>query len=256
MAERTAIGWTDHTFNPWLGCCKVSPGCQNCYALPIATRAGLDVWGPPSTTSRQVTSEAYWRTPIRWNRQARDAGRQHRVFCASMADVFEDHPDVRDARDRLWSLIAETEQLDWQLLTKRPENIGQMVPTNWTHTWPSHVWIGTSVEDQARAGERIPRLLDVPAAIRFLSCEPLIGPLTLHPYLGELQWVIVGGESGPRRRPMELDWLTDIVDQCESADLPVFVKQDSALYPERQGRIPDVLWALKEVPVHHVAATT
>jgi protein gp37 len=255
MAEHTNIEWTHHTFNPWMGCLKVSDGCGNCYAEADAKRYGYDVWGPAATKRRHLTGPRTWREPLQWDQDARSAGVRARVFCGSMCDVFEDHPDVVNARERLWELISETTNLDWLLLTKRPENIIRMIPTEWTlpGEWPSFVWIGTSVENQQAADERLPHLLAVPAVMRFLSCEPLLGPVDLRPWLDRLQWIIVGGESGPKHSPMDLSWMREIAEACQTAGVPRFTKQDSGRYPGRQGRIPGDLW-LHEYPTMEMAA--
>jgi len=166
-------------------------------------------------------SDATWRNPVRWNREADAAGRPALVFCASMADVFEDRRDLDASRDRLWSLIDETPWLVWQLLTKRPENAAAMVP--WVDVWPSNVWIGASVEDQRRADERIPVLRMLPAAVRFLSVEPLLEPVRLD--LDGIDWAITGGESGARARLCEVDWMRSVRDQCAEADVLLWVKQ-------------------------------
>lgn len=244
MGENTAIEWSDHTFNPWRGCQKVSPGCANCYAETMSHRNPevLGEWGPPHATERVIAAESYWRKPVAWNRAAAEAGRRDRVFCASLADVFEDAPQVAVARARLWLLIEDTPSLDWLLLTKRPENVNGMVPQWWAYEgWPPNVWLGTSVEDQERADERIPHLLGVPAAVRFLSCEPLLGPVDLRAEWIELEiqafgaagavpfprvdWVIVGGESGPGARPMHPDWPRNLRDQAVASGVPFFFKQ-------------------------------
>lgn len=254
MSEKTGIAWTDHTFNPWWGCIKVSPGCKHCYAETFSTRYGHDVWGPATTTTRRTFGLKHWLEPEKWNAESeRDAttgsglGRRHRVFSGSMCDVFEDHPMANATRDDLWGTIRLTPWLDWQLLTKRPENIASMLPSDWGDGH-ANVWLGTSVEDQERADERIHKLLDVPAKRRFLSCEPLIGPVDLSPLQiqhytdRQIHWVIVGGESGGDRRPMEIDWLAHIVGHCRVSGVPVFVKQDNAFKPDQRGRIPDDLW--------------
>ena len=225
MGTKTDIEWTDHTFNPWWGCLEVSPGCDHCYARELARRFGRQVWGPPHRTTRMVTSAAYWRQPLAWNRAAAAEGRRHRVFCASMADVFEYHPQLDAVRARLWELIAATPWLDWQLLTKRPMHIRRMLPSAWLEAPRANVWLGTSVEDQPRAELRIPHLVGVPARVRFLSCEPLLGPVDLEPWLGELHWVITGGESGPHARPCDPAWVRSLRDQCQSADVALFHKQ-------------------------------
>lgn len=191
MGENSAIEWTDHTFNPWWGCTKVSEACRNCYAETHAKRFSPGNWGP--TGRRKFFGDKHWSQPLKWNRSAEKAGTRRRVFCASMADVFEGlncgHPDEQSmerARNRLWELIDGTPWLDWLLLTKRPERIMSVVPIQWRApwegggpTWPDNVWIGTTVEDQATASERLPHLLRIPAVVRFLSCEPLLSPVDL-----------------------------------------------------------------------------
>lgn len=250
MSQKTGIAWTDHTFNPWWGCLKVSPGCKNCYAETLSSRYGHDVWGPVATTQRRTFGAKHWADPLAWNHAALAAGERRRVFSGSMCDVFEDHPTANAQRPLLWDLIRDTTSLDWQLLTKRPENIAAMLPADWGAGYPN-VWLGTSVEDQERAIERIPVLLKIPAAVRFLSCEPLIGPVDLSGFyeLGvpNVDWVIVGGESGANRRPMELAWLERIVTQCRITTTAVFVKQDGAFKSDQRGRITDEFW-VREFP--------
>lgn len=182
MAENSKIEWCDHTFNPWTGCTKVSPGCDHCYAEGWAKRSGLVKWG--AGQERRRTSADYWRQPVKWNRIAERDGVRRRVFCASLADVFDNQVPV-EWRSDLWRVVRETPSLDWLLLTKRPQNIAKMLPgpiatTLWP--WPN-VWLGTTVENQEEADRRIPHLLAVPAAVRFLSCEPLLGPVDLDGWL-------------------------------------------------------------------------
>lgn len=224
MATNSKIEWTTHTFNPFRGCAKISEGCKFCYADTLSARnpASLGIWGPNGT--RVLASESMWREPLKWNRDAEGQSERPRVFCASLADVFEDYsgdfpnlPDgthgglrclvdatgarlcirdgkiarqwpeepgwrpytMFDARVRLFELIEATPYLDWMLLTKRPENIAAMLPENWGDGYPN-VWLGTSVENQEAADKRIPALLGIPARVRFLSCEPLLGPVDLH----------------------------------------------------------------------------
>lgn len=214
MGDHSKIEWTDHTFNPWWGCERVSPGCQHCYAEAFSKRTGHAVWG--RSAERRFFGESHWRGPLKWDRWAVADGRRARVFCASMADVFEDRADVADERRRLFALIEETPNLDWLLLTKRPANVLRMVPAAWAEGgWPANVWIGTTVEDQTRADERVPELLKIPAAVRFLSCEPLLGPVELDPaWLDGIGWVIAGGESGNGARPMHPEWVRRLRDQC------------------------------------------
>ncbi len=244
MSEHSKIEWTDHTFNPWSGCVKVSPACKHCYAaaLPPAYRRHA-VWG--AHTDRMPASDSYWAQPLAWDRKARKEGVRRRVFCASTADVFEDRADLDPLRERLWDLIQKTPNLDWLLLTKRPE---VMFKWSQSHLWPINAWAGTTVESQEWADRRIPWLLKVPAQIRFLSCEPLLGAIDLSGYLtrpqwGEvnehgtrpyqivprndlIQWLIAGGESGPNARPSHPDWFRSLRDQCREAGVPFLFKQN------------------------------
>lgn len=226
-----------HTFNPWWGCAKVSEECKNCYALAIAHHYGHEVWGPVGNTPRRLFNEHHWTEPLAWDRQAAKEGHRRNVFCASMADVYEEHPMVTEARTRLWEVIERTQWLNWLLLTKRPENILRLSP--WKHDWPEHVWVGTSVGLQKRARERIPSLLEVPAAVHFLSCEPQLEELDLTPWLADVQWVISGGESGPGARPLNLDWSRSLRDQCQAAGVPYFFKQVGGRYHGSGGRLLD-----------------
>ena len=170
MAKNSHIEWTHHTFNPWWGCAKVSPACQNCYADLWARRMGHDLWG--KSASRRFFTDAHWKELLDWNEEAQAERTRHRVFCASMADVFERRAELNPQRQRLWKLIEATPWLDWLLLTKRPQNIGDMVP--WSKKWPDNVWLGTTVESQQYAEERLPSLLKHKSVVRFLSCEPLL----------------------------------------------------------------------------------
>lgn len=239
--ENSGIEWTDHTFNPWWGCMKVSDGCKNCYAETLDHRWNGGHWGPNS--DRKVMSEAYWKGPLKWNRDAALLGVKKRVFCASMADVFEDHKQVRESRLRLMGLIAQTPNLNWQLLTKRPENIMRLLwdcfaiaPADhpallMLHAWvdgtpPPNVWMGTTVENQ-KAEDRIPHLLAAPAVIHFLSCEPLIGHVDLSKYIEQLDWIICGGESGHGARPMDETWAMNLRAYCHMEGVAFFMKQGS-----------------------------
>lgn len=239
MGRDSAIAWTHHTFNPWWGCTKVSPGCTNCYAEAWDKRTGGNHW----RGAHRFFGEKHWREPLKWNRDAKELGVRRRVFCASMADVFEDAPGLKEQRARLWKLIEATPYLDWLLLTKRPENARGM--SGWLKRWPDHVWFGVSVESQEFIEARVACILnDVPARVRFVSAEPLLGPLDftvrdgglddaqaraacgLRPYL---DWIIVGGESGPSARPCNVAWIRSIVAQCRAAGTTVFVKQMGAM---------------------------
>jgi len=202
----TAIAWTHSTFNPWLGCLPVSDACLNCYAAAISRRTGRrdsqgrDLWDPHAERVR--TSPDYWRQPFLWNREALAAGVRHRVFCASMADIFDNRAPAAWRAD-LWALIRATPALEWQLLTKRPQNIAGMLPSDWGDGW-SNVWLGTTTENQIEAARRIPHLVAIPAAIRFLSVEPMLEAIDLSPWL---------------------DRLRALRDQVQAAGLALFVKQ-------------------------------
>lgn len=278
------IEWTDHTFNPWEGCTKVSPGCAHCYAETRNARwhgGKAPNWGPGAP--RRRTSEANWQKPLRWKWEGNicdECGqksfsdtcvhgncegqtRRQRVFCASLADWLDDEVPLGWLCELL-NLIRLTPSLDWQLLTKRPENwsfrinqVGWVLDDkpdtdhccnalrSWLADWmfsrrpPANVWIGTTVEDQQRADERIPTLLEIPARVRFLSCEPLLETVDLSAFIGRscslddvvtpynmgIDWVIAGGESGPGSRPMNPDWARYLRDQCAAAEVSFFFKQ-------------------------------
>lgn len=283
MSYHTKIEWCDHTFNPWIGCTKVGPGCDNCYAkADFEDRKHRVVWGAGHPRSR--TSIANWKQPVKWNRQAGvmqkaweigvqmhdgdesaciAAGfikpKRPKVFCASLADVFDNAVDPQ-WREDLWKLIRYTPNLDWLLLTKRIGNAPEMLPSGLIDHWP-HVWIGATIVNQEEADRDIPKLLAVPAHKRFLSMEPLLGPVDLSALATEcdnekadccgspckidalygsiscpacegpetlyrgIDWVIVGGESGPNARPMHPDWVRSLRDQCQAAGIPFLFKQ-------------------------------
>jgi protein gp37 len=274
VAEATGIEWTDHTFNPWWGCEKVSPGCAHCYAERVSNRyEGPGLWGAGHRF--RFFGDAHWDEPLRWNARAERDGVRRRVFCASMADVFEERPELREHRYRLFALISATPHLDWQILTKRPEHALDLLTSPWwwakvegtaqrihearTGADPSewlavhgplpNVWLGVSIEN-ARFTWRADVLRAIPAAVRFLSCEPLLGSLFPESFecprcegqrydvgscslcanrgrlddrgsrdrmpldLTGIDWVIVGGESGRGARPMHPDWAREIRDAC------------------------------------------
>jgi protein gp37 len=229
MAKKTKINWVDHTWNPWWGCQKVSPACANCYAESIARRYGHHVWGP--TAPRRMLSDAAWKEPLRWNRAADQEGTKHKVFCASMADVFEDRSDLLAPRLRLWKLIEATPHLEWLLLTKRPENIRRMTP--WGADWPRNVWMGVTAESQDYADLRVPVLVQQPAVVRFLSVEPMLGPVDLSPWRGLIDWVICGGESIRADRPLALEWVRALRDQCVEMGIAFHFKQWGKCQPPK-----------------------
>lgn len=315
MAEQSEISWTDATFNPWEGCTKISPACANCYAEARANHYQTVKWGPEAAGgTRRVTSEKYWYEPHRWNRQAVtnwNLWKEHaqggsppparmRVFCASLADVFEDWKGrmlttkgtpfwcvqgswsnselplvyenfdtqagriraaeenarlltMNDFRERLFDLIEETPNLDWLLLTKRPENVLKMVPLPWIdHGFPANVWMGATAERQEEYDKRLPFLEEIPAKVRFLSCEPLLGPIDLgiRPSgaglkVPAIDWLISGGESGDKARPVHPDWIRSLRDQCELAKIAYHFKQWGEWCPsdrtdEQRRQLPSV----------------
>ncbi len=238
MAENSKIEWTDHTFNAWTGCTKVSPACDHCYAESWAKRSGIVQWG---NHPRRRTSESYWKQPIKWNRLAKRDGVRRKVFCCSLADVFDNQVDPQWRID-LFRLIGITPHLDWLLLTKRPQNIAKMLPSDYVlaDKPPHNVWLGTTVENQEEANLRIPHLLAIPAKIKFLSCEPLLGPIRFQDVPGFNRvslslrnwWVIGGGESGPNARPPMIEWARSLRDQCAIPGIPFFWKQWGEYTPD------------------------
>ena len=259
MAETTGISWTDATWNPWIGCTKVSPGCTHCYPETEDKRRGWTHggWGPGKP--RRRTSPHYWRQLQKWNQQASQAGIKKKVFVASLADALDPEVPAEWRRD-MWNAIRPHGALIFQVLTKRPELAAEMLPPDWGNGW-ENIWFGVSVENQDYAW-RIGELLKIPAAVRFLSIEPMLGPVDLAGPLGLndrcspfpdsagnvdmpggswIDWVITGCESGPGRRPWSLEWDLDVEQQCHTAGVAFFRKQivldgrvskDAAEWPE------------------------
>lgn len=303
MAENSKIEWTHHTINFWWGCAKVSPACANCYAEGQADRFQGGLWGPDR--ARRVRIEAAAKEAMRYQRRAFKEGTSFRIFSNSMSDFFEDRRDLDQPRMEALDVIRKTPNLHWLILTKRPEKIRELLNRvhtmiqadlivnsrtrfsdlrSWIYDWlengnaPANVWLGTTVEDQEHADQRIPALLEVPAAIRFLSCEPLLGPVNLHRVRDPnpaikipgreitfdalsrkggialhdgvgLDWVICGGESGLRARPMHPGWVQDLRDQCEESNVPFLFKQWGEWLPT--GQTPDLQCKLGNYAVIH-----
>lgn len=253
MGDDSKIEWCDHTFNPWIGCTKLSPACDHCYAEGWAKRTGnADLW----SGGRRRTSETYWRQPVKWNRDAAKTGVRRRVFCASLADVFDNQASAV-WREDMWRLIDATPELTWMLLTKRPQNIAKMLPPGWTAKgWPN-VWLGTTVENQDEANRRLPHLLAVPAERRFVSAEPLLGPVDFGVWFSpraKLDLIIVGGESGRGARPMHPQWVRGIRDQCNSAGVAFFFKQWGEWGVDRLRAGGDLGGDMRAGRVRHVCA--
>lgn len=258
MAENSKIEWCNHTMNFWIGCQEVSDACDFCYArVQNEHWKWVNGWGPDG--ERRRTSASNWHKLRIWNRKAGEQGVRHKVFSNSLSDFFDNHKDVSIARREAWHYIEQSPNLDFLILTKRPQNIRKMLPDPetgvkpWGDGWPN-VWLGTTVENQDEAERRIPHLLAVPATVHFLSCEPLLGYVDLHnlkyksgmdgwlsafndgawPQLGRINWVIGGAESGPNARPWHPDWARSLRDQCSAADVPFFWKQNGE-YAQEDG---------------------
>lgn len=235
MGEITAIKWTMATWNPWHGCIKISPGCKFCYMYRDKERYGQD----PTVVMRSKTK---FNEPVKWKEAKL-------IFTCSWSDWFIEQAD--DWRDDAWDVIRRTPQHTYQILTKRPERIPDHLPADWGAGWPN-VWLGVSVENQEYADKRIPLLLDAPAAVRFISAEPLLGAININAYLNTkfidsgcyalhdmVDWVIVGGESGHGARPMRPDWARSLRDQCRAAGVPFFFKQVGGVRPDSGGDLLD-----------------
>lgn len=300
MSESTNISWADSTASPWFGCTEVSPGCANCYARELTLKRKWAGWGDDAA---RVRSKGFWKDIPKWNRKAADdlaewhmhsdlhggdarydKPQRPRIF-PSLMDWLDPMVPVQWLADLL-KIIHDTPNLDWLLLTKRPELFqsrlmgcmkikGNADIFTWpmmVAAWlglegiiqepPPNVWFGVTVEDQKRADERIPELLKIPARVRWLSVEPLLEVVNLEMALQEFQplnadltrkpapaqWVVVGGESGSKRRDCGVAAICDLAAQCVGAHVPVWVKQDCAHKPGQQGRIPNSVWNLKQLP--------
>lgn len=253
MGKNSKIEWCHHTVNFWWGCEKVSPACTHCYAELLAKlfSRGKATWG--KTGARWIRYNAFGEA-LKLEGVSKKAGGGQRIFVNSMSDTFEDNPLLENQCGAMLLYLKGLPVANWLLLTKRPENVMRMMPEIWRTNWPAHIWIGTTVENQEMADKRIPELLKIPAKVRFLSCEPLLGPLDLSSFLSplhweyqvsedecehrsdcpcggtgqmplEIHWVICGGESGHHARPMNPSWAFSLRDQCNAADVPFFFKQ-------------------------------
>jgi len=236
MGESTAITWCDHTFNPWWGCWKIAPECANCYADATAARYAPGHWG--RTAPRRFFGDARWNEPRKWNRKAERDGVRRRVFVGSMCDWAEVHPDpavnsqLRAARARLFALIQDCPSLDWLLLTKRPGDARDHVP--WSHDDPwSHVWIGVSVGHRDSVYKMF-QLQRIPAATRFVSCEPILEEISADTWdialsrdagTARIHWLIVGDESGHGARPANIEWVRTARDAAARHGVAFHFKQ-------------------------------
>jgi protein gp37 len=230
MGERTLIAWTDKTFNALWGCVKISPGCKNCYADDLSARYGWDIWG--KNKPRREFGEKHWNEPLKWNAQAEKAGVPLKVFCGSMFDWREDHPQVDAVLPRIHELWKKTPWLQWQMLTKRSDRIASGLPADWGAYGYPNVWLGVSIElnDYVHRAED---LVKIPAVVRFVSYEPALGPLD-QLSLDGIDWLIYGGESGPKYRKEDKQWARDMMARCHYGPHKVafFHKQSSAIRTE------------------------
>jgi protein gp37 len=215
--QNSKIGWTHHTWNPWWGCNKISEACRYCYIGPIMRRSGNEPFLGP------IKTKTTWRTPYTLNRKAYQSGERYRIFTCSMSDFF--HPGADQWRAEAWKVIKECEHLDWLILTKRPELIKDRLPADWGKGY-SNVWLGVTVENQDHV-QRIDQLTKIPAAVRFVSAEPLLGPIKFGRRLRKIDWVITGCEKAAKskRREMQMDWVRSIRDQCDASGTALFHKQ-------------------------------
>lgn len=228
MGDTSHIGWTEATWNPWMGCTKISPGCKECYMYREMARYGRD----PFTVQRSKTT---FNAPLKWKEP-------RMVFTCSWSDFFIESADAW--RPEAWDIIKRTPHLTYQILTKRPALIADRLPADWGEGYPN-VWLGVSVESP-EYDWRIGILREIEAALLFVSLEPLLSRMPHIPLTG-IGWGIVGGESGSDRS-CRVEWITEIVDQFRIADVPIFVKQDSGSKAGQQGRIPNDYW-VHEFPV-------
>ncbi len=238
MGETTEISWTDHTFNPWWGCTRIAPGCDNCYAAALDKRTGGNYWDA-NQTPRQ-TSPDNWRNPLKWDRLAAFENKRHRVFCGSMMD-WCDNDAPEGAINDLFELIKATPMLDWQLLTKRATRIAKCLPDDWGSGY-ENVWLGVTVEDMKFGYKRIDELKKIPAKIKFLSAEPLLENLVdVGNKLDGIDWVIIGGESGPGCREMNPEWAESLLVRSRLMNIPVLFKQYGGNTRDKGGCLIDGL---------------
>ncbi len=243
MAENSAIAWTRHTLNYWVGCTKISPACDHCYAEAWAKRSGSpELW----QGKRRKTKTAG--DLKKFDTEARLADRTDLVFSNSLSDFFDNQAEP-EWRDDAWGRIRATTNLIHLLLTKRPQNISGMLPADWGAGY-KNVWLGVTAEDQERYDQRRLHLLKVPAVVHFYSVEPMLSPIIrdLANEEGKNVWYICGGESGSKRRPFDLRWAEDLRASCANTETPFFFKQDAAMKPGQRGRASDALWACKQFP--------
>lgn len=238
MAEQSGISWTDATFNPWIGCTKVSPACDWCYAESDNNRRKwVEGWGPGVPRRRTKT----WGEPVKWNRKAAETGIPLRVFCASLADVFDNEID-QAWRDDLWQLVRATPNLRWILLSKRIGNAPKMLPADWDSGAYRHAGLMSTLENQEVWDRDYPKLMRVPASWHGVSAEPLLSSIDMREMVerhGRIDWMITGGESGPNRRPLDMSAVRMIRDQCTEFGITFHHKQNGGLRGKDSGCLVD-----------------
>jgi protein gp37 len=267
MADNSKIAWTDATVNFWWGCTKVGPGCDHCYAETLSKRLGEDVWGAGKSRRKIKGAVALMKKLdnqcSEWNAdyEVRSGnakafglsppnmtGPTRRVFSQSMSDLF-DNEIPEDWRNEALHTIEKCDRIDVQIVTKRISNVWKMVPISWVNNWPKHVWLIVTVcnqDEMNRDGPRLKHLKEVSGMkVAGFSIEPLLGPITSD-WFGD--WTIVGGESGPGFRPMQIEWAESIRAQCEATGTAFFFKQDHGQRSGMRGRASDALWACKQFP--------
>lgn len=230
MAEQSGISWTDATFNPWIGCTRVSPACDHCYAARDNERRGwVDGWGTGVARRRTKT----WGDPLKWNRKAGATGYRPRVFCASLADIFDNEVE-QGWRDDLWQLLRDTPFLRWILLTKRIGNAPKMLPSDWP--FPNAGLMAT-LANQEEWDRDFRKLMSVPAAWHGVSAEPLLGRIDI----GDARpdWIITGGESGPGFRPLDMSAVRSLRDQCAHNGVTFHHKQNGGFRGKDAGCLVD-----------------
>ena len=236
MAEQSAISWTDATFNPWIGCTKVSTGpqgaCELCYAeRDNGRRHWVSGWG--HGVPRRRTAPSNWKQPYRWNRAAAESGKPLRVFCASLADIF-DYEVPQSWRDDLWIIVRETPHLRWLLLTKRIVNAADMLPTDWPYP---NAGLGATIVTQKEWDRDFPKLMVLPAAFHFVSDEPTLAPIDIGN--AKPDWIITGGESGAGFRPLNMDYVRSMRDQCARNGVTFHHKQNGGIRGKDAGCLVD-----------------
>jgi len=221
MSKDTKIEWAHHSFNAWWGCRKISPACDNCYAEAMAKRTGRDCFGP----SPRYRTKGPWKEVVKWDRDAGKRGVRERLFVNSMSDFFEDNDELHEWRVDALMILEDMQNLDVMFLTKRPA-IAAKYFDEYYHDLPDHFWVGVTAENQSFYNLRVDALQTIPAKVKFVSIEPMLGMIDMGDYLSEeIDWVITGAESGHRSRVAKVQWFRSLQYQCKEAGVPFMLKQ-------------------------------